>query len=276
MTAAGSTADRLDRSRGTDHAVRVGLVAYGVVHLLVALVAGQLAFGDRSESADATGALKTLAGQPFGAALVWAVAVGLMLLVLWRVLEIVVAGRGPDAKSGGSLWRARASHALKAVVYGVLAISALRILLSDAASGEGGRSAEESTTARLISMPGGPWLVVAVGLAVLGYGGVLVWSGLSRRHAKDLAVDGRTGSDGKVYVTLGAVGHAAKGVGIGIVGGLFVHAGLTADPEKSGGLDEALNEVLQQPYGPFLLLGVAVGIGCYGIFCFASARHLSR
>ncbi|MGZ4457203.1 MAG: DUF1206 domain-containing protein, partial [Nocardioides sp.] len=31
-----------------------------------------------------------------------------------------------------------------------------------------------------------------------------------------------------------------------------------------------------QPFGPFLLGLIAVGIACYGLFCFARARHLSR
>jgi hypothetical protein len=34
--------------------------------------------------------------------------------------------------------------------------------------------------------------------------------------------------------------------------------------------------VLDQPFGPVLLLVIAAGIGCYGLFCFARARHLSR
>ena len=38
----------------------------------------------------------------------------------------------------------------------------------------------------------------------------------------------------------------------------------------------ALQEVLEQPFGPFLLGAIALGIGCYGLFCFARARHLSR
>ena len=38
-----------------------------------------------------------------------------------------------------------------------------------------------------------------------------------------------------------------------IVGGLFVYAAITHDAKKSGGLDQALFEVLDQPFGPVLL-----------------------
>ena len=31
----------------------------------------------------------------------------------------------------------------------------------------------------------------------------------------------------------------------------------------------------QQPFGPFLLVLIALGLGCYGLFCFARARHFN-
>ncbi|MGN6783118.1 MAG: DUF1206 domain-containing protein [Marmoricola sp.] len=34
--------------------------------------------------------------------------------------------------------------------------------------------------------------------------------------------------------------------------------------------------MVQQPFGPWLLALVALGIGCYGLFALVRARHLSR
>jgi hypothetical protein len=62
----------------------------------------------------------------------------------------------------------------------------------------------------------------------------------------------------------------------GIVGGLFGYAGITHEASKSGGLDQALHTVLEQPFGPLLLGVIALGIVCYGLFCFAQAKHPSR
>ena len=46
---------------------RVGLIAYGVVHLLIGWLALQIAWGGTSGgSADSSGALSTVADQPFG------------------------------------------------------------------------------------------------------------------------------------------------------------------------------------------------------------------
>lgn len=273
--------DQVRRSDALDHAVRFGMVVYGVVHLVVAWLALQLALGDRSGSADSTGAMSELASQTAGAVVVWAVALGLALLVLWRLLELVVGHRGEE---GAELWRHRAADAFKAAVYGTLAVSAVRVASGSSGSsssgssgrGSGGSGGSDALTARVMDLPAGQWLVGAVGLGIVGYGLGLVRKGLSGDHAEQLATEGRTGRAGRAYLTLGRVGYVAKGVAIGVVGSLFVYAAVTHDARRSGGLDQALREVLQQPAGPWLLGAMALGIGCYGLFCLARARHLSR
>ena len=54
----------------------------------------------------------------------------------------------------------------------------------------------------------------------------------------------------------GKVGYIAKGIAVGLVGGLFVYAAFTQDPKKSGSTDKALHKVLEQPFGPWLLIAL--------------------
>jgi len=117
---------------------------------------------------------------------------------------------------------------------------------------------------------------LAVGLAIIGYGGSLVYRGWSEKFREHLDAQGQSGKDGSAYVLMGKIGYIAKGVAIAIVGGLFCYAAITHDPKKSGGLDQALQTVLEQPFGQALLTAIAIGIGAYGVFCFARAKHLSR
>jgi hypothetical protein len=131
-------------------------------------------------------------------------------------------------------------------------------------------------TAKLMSKPGGPWLVVAVGLAIIGYAGHVAWRGWTEKFAENLDTEGKLGTSGATYLILGKLGHLGKGVALAIVGGLFVYAGITHDANQSGGLDEALRKVLEQPFGQVLLCAIAFGFFCYGIYCFARARHLDR
>lgn len=267
-----------DAARDSDwleRAVRAGLVAYGVVHLMVAWVAGQLALGERRGDTSSTGALQELAQQPLGGVLVWLVAAGMLLLVVWRLLEAALGHRGAD---GGERTRKRLGSALKAAVYAAVGVSALRVATgSGGSSGSGGRGqSSDALTAEVMGWPGGQLLVGAVGVAVLGYGAHHLWRAWTEQYAGQLSAEGRSGEAGTAYLWAGRIGYAAKGLAIGVVGGLFVYAAATHEPRRSGGLDQALREVLDQPFGPVLLLLMAAGIACYGLFCLARARHLAR
>jgi hypothetical protein len=256
-----------DNSEWMDRAVQVGMVAYGIVHLTIAWLGIQLALGDNSGSASRNGALRQLAQQPFGEVVVWVVAVGMFLLVVWKLLEAFIDfsredGRKKATKPGVDIF--------KAIVYGTLGVSAVRV-----ATGSGSSSGTSDWTATLMDQPFGRWLVGLVGLAIIGYGLYLCYRGWSEKFLEHLDWEGRSGETGKAYKMFGKVGYIAKGIAIGVIGLLFVYAAIDYSAKKSGGLDQALHKVLEQPFGPVLLFAIAVGIGCYGLFCFARARHLS-
>jgi len=264
MSAVGDDAERLGRraeqSDTLDHLVRVGLVAYGIVHLMLGWLAVQLAVGTSNENASTKGALTQLARQPFGTVLVWGIAVGLFLLVLWRLVE---AAFGHREEEGTDRLRKRLVSLLKAGVYAALAVSAAKV-----ASGSGSSGGSKGMTAKVLAWP--------VGLAVIGYGAGVAWRGWTEKFAEHLDTEGRLGNSGAAYLVLGKAGYLAKGVSLAIVGGLFVLAGVEHRASESGGLDQALEKVLQQPFGPVLIIAIGLGLACYGVFCFARARHLDR
>jgi hypothetical protein len=265
-----STAEQVHESDWLDHAIRAGLVAYGVVHLLLAWLALQLAFGGKEENANNSGALQYLAEQPLGGVLVWLVGAGMFLLVVWMVLEVFFGQRDEDDTARA--WRKRATAAGKGVIYAVLGWSAVKTALGDGSSKDG----TDSTTAKLMDLPAGQVLVGLVGLAIIGVGGYLAYKGWSEKFRDELDTQGTTGKDGSAYVLAGKIGHIAKGVALAIVGGLFAYAALTHEAKKSGGLDQALQTILEVPFGQVLLAAIAVGIAGFGVFCLARARHLSR
>lgn len=260
---------KADQSSGFDHAVRVGLIAYGVVHLLIAWIAGQLALGDSSGSASSQGALSQLAQTPLGGPLLYVVAAGFAALVLWQLLEAVAGHRDEE---GAKRWAHRGGSVLRAGVYGALGWSALKVAIGSGSDG----GSTDTITARLMAMPAGPLLVGLVGLGIAGYAAYLVYEGLSESFMDKLKASGQTGDSGTAFVWLGKVGHVAKAVALLVVAGLFLWAAFSHDPQKSGGLDQALRQVLQQPFGAPLLIALALGIACYGVFAFAWARHLDR
>jgi hypothetical protein len=266
---AGNAGQQAHNSEWIDKAARIGLVAYGVVHLLIAWLAVQLALGDKEGSADSQGAVQQLNEQPFGQALVWALAIGMFLLAVWQALEALFGYRDEE---GFTQVRKRVTAAGKAVVYVVIGISAVHAATGSTTSKKNGT---DSTTAKVMDWPGGQAIVAAVGIAIIGIGGYLVHRAWTEKFAKHINAEGKSGDTGTAYLWFGKAGYTAKGVTFGIVGALFMYAALTHDPKKSGGLDQALHKVLQQPFGPFLLILIAAGLACYGLFCFARARHFN-
>jgi len=45
------------------------------------------------------------------------------------------------------------------------------------------------------------------------------------------------------------------------------------DPKKATGMDTALKTLAGQPYGTALLLMVAAGLACFGVYCLFDARY---
>ena len=95
-----NTAQRAGNSDALENLARVGLIAFGVVHLLVAWLAIQLAWFDGGgQSADQSGAMATLAESPIGKPLLWIVGLGLIALAVWQAAE-VFRWRGGWSASG--------------------------------------------------------------------------------------------------------------------------------------------------------------------------------
>lgn len=267
-----SVLSRLDSSQTLDRGVRAGLVAYGVVHLIIAALGVQLAFvGDGGGSASNSGAFGQLAQSGTGQAVLWVMALGFVALVIWQVIEAAVGDR--QAKGREQVLH-RVGAAGRAVVYALLALGA-----ASRAAGGGGSSSgssSDSLTARLMSAPGGVLLVAAVGLGVIAVAGVLVHRGWTEGFTKHLDAAAARGERRRPILLLGKVGYIAKGVALATIGFLFMVAAVEHDPEESGGLDVALHELLRQPFGVVIAGAVALGLGAFGLYCFAWARHLKR
>nr|MCW2728681.1 hypothetical protein [Aeromicrobium sp.] len=250
------------------HGARIGLIAYGVVHLLVAWIALQVAWSGGGD-ASSGGALKTLAEQPFGRTMLWITVIGLVALVLW---QLATAVWGYASEDGAKKVRKRLSAAGRAVVYGALAVSAFKIA-SGSGSSSGGDSKQEGITADLLGAPAGRVLVAVVALAIIAVAVAQVRRGVTDGFTHDLQPQATSGDSGSAVLAVGRFGYVAKGAAIGVVGGLFGWAALSYDPDKAGGLDDALKTVRDQPFGPYLLTLVALGLAAFGLFCFAWARY---
>ncbi|MFC5905822.1 DUF1206 domain-containing protein [Streptacidiphilus monticola] len=55
-------------------------------------------------------------------------------------------------------------------------------------------------------------------------------------------------------------------------GVFLLQAAIRFDPHRAKGLDETLRTLARTPAGPWLLVLVAAGLICFGLFSFACAR----
>ncbi|TCO46929.1 uncharacterized protein DUF1206 [Kribbella antiqua] len=250
---------RTRQSRWYGVAITLGLIAYGVVHLLIAWIALQLAWGKSPKDASQQGALEELAGNPLGRVLLWIVAIGLFALVIWRLLELGYGELDLEHKL---------SAVGRGIVYLVLGISAVRV-----ATGSGGSSTGEQRTlsARLMAHGAGRVLIVGVGVAIIAIGVRQIHNAVTKKFTEDLTL-GVT----EVTILLGRIGYAAKGIAFLIVGALFGWAAIDYDPQKAGGLDTALRTIKEQPFGPVLLTILALGIVAFGVYSFAWSGNARR
>ena len=118
-----SNAQQVRHSDLLKHGARVGLVAYGVVHLVIAWIALQVAWSGGGD-ASSGGALRTVAEQPFGRTMLWLTVAGLAALVVW---QLGTAVWGYQTEDGAKRVRKRLGAAGRVVVYGALAVSAAKI-----------------------------------------------------------------------------------------------------------------------------------------------------
>jgi hypothetical protein len=260
---AGRSAARTADSPWVKTLGQVGVAAIGLVYLLVAWIALQVAFGGSGQSADNSGALREVADKPFGKVLLGVMAGGLFFYAVWQFIEAAIGYRW---KNGNERTFKRVSAAGKGLFGAALAVQSLRLVI-----GSGGKSSSQQQvdwTAKVMGWPAGRAIVVIVGLAVIGLSGYLVYKGVKKKFLEKLE-----GHAGPGVVKLGQAGWIARGVAFGVLGILVVVAGFKAQPEKSRGLDAALKTLAQQPFGKWILVAVALGLAAYGVFNLVTARH---
>ncbi len=260
-------AQRARNSRTLTVTTRAGLACYGVVHLLIAWLAVQIAVGRGGEEGDQSGAFHLLARQPGGRALLLVVVVGLAAMTVWQLLLAVV---GYAEEDGWRKWAQRAGSVARAVVYGFLAVSAAKVAVAGGSSSAG---KQENATAGVLGMTGGRFLVILAALVVCGLGVGLTVYGLTRAFEKKLDTGRMSAGTRRAARILGSVGYATKGVAYAIVGLLLFLAAVQYDPEKARGLDAALRTTAAKPYGGVLLALIALGFAAFGAYCFVQARH---
>jgi hypothetical protein len=95
-----SAGEDVGQSTAFEALARAGFAARGLIYGIIGVLALKLAIGDGGKTTDQSGALKTIAHQPFGRFLLIAVAIGFAGYALWRFMHVFL-GHGPEKSDSG-------------------------------------------------------------------------------------------------------------------------------------------------------------------------------
>jgi hypothetical protein len=249
----------------------LGLVARGILYLVLSGLAVELAVRDGGEQVDSRGALHDLAQNGAGKIALVLLVVGFAAFALWHAFLALAGG------SAGREVGRRVADGARAVVYGSLCALSASFLLASKSSGNSDQ-AGKTWTARLLDWTGGQLLVGAIGVAVIVAGLALVWRAVSGKPQDEKAVLEAAPRETDALHRLGAIGNVARGAVVGLVGLFLLVAAVQYDPNETVGLDGALKRLLDESYGTVLVLLVAAGLAAFGIYSIARAwvnrRHV--
>jgi hypothetical protein len=267
----GSTARALGRlgdSEWIERLGRIGLVAKGLSYGLVGVLAVLVALGIGGAATDREGALRLIAKESYGAIILVALGLGFGAYAAWRLAQALLDrdDEGNDFEG----WAKRGGALAKGLLYAGLSLLAFSFV-----TGPRGESRDEPEhTARVFDLPLGRWLVLALGLGLIGFGLVNGYRSITGKYRKHLKTGQVEREDvGPVVNVAGFLGHAARMVVFSMVGIFLVRAAWQYDPKEAIGIDEALAKLAQQPYGPVWLGAAAVGLFAYGVFSVLQARY---
>jgi fumarate reductase subunit D len=263
-----SAGNRVEQSGVFEVLARAGFVSRAVIYGIVGVLALKLAIGAGGKVTDQSGALKTIAHQPFGKVMLILVAIGLAGYSLWRLLHALL-GHGPE-KSDGTFDRLAALGS--GIAYGIICAIAVKILL-EPASGTGTSGSAPKAAGGVLGWPAGVWLVGIAGVIVIGIALYQAYRGVTTDFLKDAKTEQMGGTTRRWYTRLAIVGHLARSVVFGLIGIFLIKAAVDYQPSKAVGLDGALAKLVNQSYGPVLLGVVASGLIAFAVYSLADARY---
>jgi len=270
-------AEKVATNKWVEWLPRLGYVSRGLVYTMVGLLSVGLVLGTGGETEGKQGAIASISNYGLGKVILMAVVVGLVGYSLWGFFRALVdpyqKGTGPKALAE------RAGYIVSGLVYGGLVFPTLRLIFGSNSEEEIEEISEEGdtergTTAWLLDQPLGYWLVIAAGVVAIIGGLGQMYQAYSAGFRKDFKQEEMSEREMKWAVGFGRFGHAARGVVFILFGVFIVRAALLMNANEVKGLEETLDTLRLQPYGPVLLGIVALGLISFGIFSVLCARWI--
>jgi hypothetical protein len=255
---------------------RSGIVAEGMIYLLIGGFALAGAFDPAQHPSGSNGAMAKLAHVPLGREMLALLALGLAAFVIWQLVLAVLDPECRNARWSIKRVALRIHHLWNAALHCVLVGIAVWQLLGLGHAADHGKT-QKHLTGIALELPGGVWLVGAIGAGIAAFG-LAQWI-LAFRPQNDTQMDLRHTPLRRPILILLVLGYLARGVLFGLIGAFMLHAAWLHQPNQLAGISGALQSVRDGPYGPWFLgarerLVVEVVRFCRSCFTPATASKL--
>lgn len=245
---------------------RLGYVVRGIIYVVIGILAFQVAIGNGGALADPQGAVAAIGETPGGGIVLYAILIGLIGYALWGVIRAVFdpLQKGNNLKGIAE----RLGFAASGLSYGLLAAATFGLISGSANAARNGAQAAQTqqTAASILSQPWGVWAVATAGLIGIGIGLLQIIKGLRGDFDLRFQPYALSSDEQKWFDRLGRFGTAARGVVFTLIGLFLFLAAYHHDANQAQGFNGALAVLLQQPYGPWLLGIVALGLIAFGVY----------
>ncbi len=264
-----SATERTARNPALELLERLGYVVRGVLYATMGGLALGVAMGIGGSATDPSGSLAFLTNNRAGRFLLIAVVAGLAAYACWGFVRAIFdpLHRGDDAPGIAE----RLGFAWSGIAYTSIVLFALRLLAGNSPSH---RDATQSAIASVLSLPGGKWFAVGIGLVTLGVGIGQLVEGFRATFKKDLKRTQMKKWEKDLVDNLGRIGMLSRGVTFSLVGWFVLQGGLHHDASQVHSYGGAFVFILEQPYGQVLLAAVALGFIALGVHSLACARWI--
>lgn len=243
---------------------RFGLAARTCFYLLLVYLIGQIAFESHgAKQANANGALSTVAQGVLGVAVLVAAAAGFAgfgALRIWGAVR--------DRKASG--W-SRTTTLLQGAFYVALAWFPLSYALGNRSTGK--EQQQHQTAGDLLHLPGGPVIVFALGLVIVGISAVQIYNGIDRDYIDGMAIDDAPRWVRTLVLASGMVGIPARALTFLPLGIFFMIAAVQGDAARADGLDGELTLLTHNPWGDVVLALCALGLLVFAVYSGLEARY---
>jgi hypothetical protein len=246
---------------------KAGLIARGVMYVLIGVIAIQVAVNGSHQQADRTGAVHLVAQSGFGSVILWLLVIGFAGMTLWRLSE--AAWGSPDAD--GRKASKRLANLARAVFYAVVTFGILKYALGVGQPGSSDSQSQDLTAAAM-KYQGGQVIVALAGVVVVAAGLYVIYRAYKLKFLKHLRMGSASPRTRKVVTRLGQFGGIARGAVFATIGVFLVIAAKDASPRQAKGVDSALRALAHTPLGPWLLVIVAIGLMMFGAYSWCEAR----